>query len=89
MANLQIKSMDENLYKMLREKAKSDCRSIPQEVVSIIKSHLSKPSQSKFISATDTFLGLCENWYEEKDADSIIKDIKISKINFSRFKQEV
>lgn len=37
MANLQIKSMDENLYKMLGEKAKSDCRSIPQEVVSIIK----------------------------------------------------
>jgi plasmid stability protein len=43
MATMQIKSMDDQLYNALKIKAKSDNRSLSQQVIMILKNYLSKP----------------------------------------------
>ena len=46
MANLQVKSMDDQLYQALGKRAAMDQRSISQEVIFIIKDYLRIPKKT-------------------------------------------
>ena len=75
MANLQVKSIDDDLYESLGRRAAMENRSISQEVVSILKAYLSTPgSQNKKLS--QQFLELCGTWEVEESAESLIKNIR-------------
>ncbi len=78
MANLQVKSMDDQLYQSLSKRARMDNRSISQEVTAIIKDFLSKP-QKENANATDEFLKLAGSWKDKRSAEEIIKDIRSSR----------
>ena len=67
MANLQVKSIDDQLYKALGKRAAMENRSISQEVVHIIKAYLSMPT-SKNAQMNNQFLDLCGEWEDEKSA---------------------
>ncbi|MFC1585899.1 antitoxin [Fibrobacterota bacterium] len=75
MANLQVKSIDDQLYQALSRRARMDNRSISQEVIAIIKEFLSRP-RNKHTNNTDEFLNLAGSWKEKRSADEIIKDIR-------------
>ena len=82
MANLQVKSIDDELYKSLGKRAAMENRSISQEVVSILKAYLSIPS-NKTRLVNDQFLELCGTWESEEPAAEIIKELRNGRVNNS------
>jgi len=85
MANLQVRDIDDKLYKTLRTRATQEKRSISQEVVHILEKYLSIPSLYDQ-NPTDEFLKLSGSWEDEKTSDEIITEIRKSRINSSRFR---
>ncbi|MCK5192442.1 MAG: hypothetical protein KAQ71_01445 [Desulfobulbaceae bacterium] len=85
MATLQVRSIEDQLYEALGRKAASDNRSISQEVVAILKEHLSQPVQHK--STTEKFLELCCKWKDDRTAKEISREIRKSRKSQTRFKE--
>jgi len=78
MANLQVKSIDDDLYESLGRRAAMENRSISQEVVSIIKAYLSMPTGLN-LKNNQQFLELCGSWQGEESAESMVEDIRKSR----------
>jgi plasmid stability protein len=74
MATLQVRTMDDDLYKALGRRAALDNRSISQEVVSIIKEFLSKPQTSS--SPDEEALKLAGAWNDSRSAEEISEAIR-------------
>jgi plasmid stability protein len=74
MANLQIKNMNDQLYKALAKRAELDNRSISQEVVNIIKQYLagttSLEGQSKGL------MELAGAWKGRESAEDMVKELR-------------
>ena len=84
MATLQVKGMDDALYEGLKRRAELQHRSVSQEVVHLIESHLGAPgSRSGPESATEAFLKLAGVWSEgdEVSAEEAIAGIRESRVN--------
>lgn len=82
MAILLVRSIDEQLYQALGRRAALDNRSISQEVIAILKEHLSQPVQLK--NATEQFLELCGTWEDDRDAEEIARDIRQDRLTKNR-----
>jgi plasmid stability protein len=78
MATLQVKGVDEDLYRALAARAKRDNRSISQEVVKLIRDFLARPDGSAEES-TRAFLALCGSWNDARTARAIAEDIRRSR----------
>lgn len=89
MATLQVKSIDDKLYRVLGNRAKMDNRSISQEVIAILKEQLSEPRKSNTVLATDRFLELCGAWKDDRSSEEIIKDIRKNRTAKNRFKKDI
>lgn len=88
MATLQVRSIDDQLYKALGRRAAMDNRSISQEVVAILKEYLSYPT-SKHTNSTNNFLEMCDTWQDEKTADEIIGEIRRDRRSGKRFTEDI
>lgn len=86
MATLQVRSMDDELYKALGRRAALDNRSISQEVITIIENHLSEPFH-KAIRMDDEALKLAGSWDDSHSAEDISKSIRESRVT-DRFSEE-
>lgn len=86
MATLQVRDIDDRLYEYLKTRAKEERRSISQEVIAIIEDHLASP-RKEFRNATEEFLNLEGAWKDDRNADGIIKDLRASRRNSSRFRK--
>lgn len=86
MATLQVRSIDDQLYKALGKLAERDHRSISQEVVAILKEHLSQPVRHTATTATEEFLSLCGTWQEDRSAKEIADEIRAHRQSATRFK---
>ncbi len=75
MANLQVKSIDDQLYQSLGKRAAMENRSISQQVVHILKSYLATPA-SQHRQVNDEFLALCGSWDDDKSAEQIIDELR-------------
>lgn len=84
MATLQVKGVDEGLYKALGARAKRDNRSISQEVVKLIQDFLARPGGSAEES-TRAFLALCGSWDDPRSAREIAGNIRKSRRTSKRF----
>jgi len=84
MATLQVRSIDEKLYKALGQLAASENRSISQEVISILKKHLSSPKKP-LDNTTDSFLNMCGTWEDNRPADKIIEEIQKTRDEEDRY----
>jgi len=84
MATLQVKGIDETLYKALGARAAMDNRSISQEVVAMIKEFLNRP-QRDARGATMAFLELSGSWKDEKPAREIAKSLRRARRSRRRF----
>ncbi|MEX2444191.1 MAG: antitoxin [Alkalispirochaeta sp.] len=87
MADLQVRDIDDRLYKSLRERASREKRSISQEVILILEKYLARPNTFD-VNPTDEFLALAGAWSDDRAADEIISDIRGSRSNSTRFAGE-
>ena len=83
MATLQVRSVDDQLYKALGKRAIMENRSISQEVVFILKAYLSSPPL-KYQEVTARFLEICGSWEDSRDADEIVSEIRQSRHTVER-----
>ena len=78
MANLKVKSIDDDLYESLGRRAAMEYRSVSQEVVSILKAYLSIPgSQNQKVG--QQFLELCGTCEDDESAESLAKMVRDSR----------
>lgn len=75
MATLQVKGIDDQLYKALGARAAMNNRSISQEVITIIQESLSRPPADPR-AATHAFLELSGSWKDERSAARIATDLR-------------
>jgi plasmid stability protein len=87
MAILQVRDIDDRLYSSLKNLAKSENRSLSQEVISILEKYLSNPVGFKN-NPTREFLSLSGSWADNRTADEIVKDIKKNRRNSKRFEAQ-
>lgn len=87
MATLQVRDIDDRLYASLKAVAKSENRSISQEVISILEKFLSNPAVYKD-NPTKEFIALSGAWTDDRNANEIIASIKNSRQNSKRLKKE-
>jgi plasmid stability protein len=85
MANLQVKDIDDKIYQSLRELAAREKRSISQEVVYIIQKYLSSP-KSFDKNPTDEFLKLAGSWEDERNEETLVKEIRTARRNSRRYR---
>jgi hypothetical protein len=70
MANLQIKGMEDDLYKRLKEMAASESRSVSQQVLFLIKEYMAKKALSRSIkSPAQVLLELSGSWEDTRGAE--------------------
>jgi hypothetical protein len=87
MAILQVRDIDDRLYSSLKNLAKSENRSLSQEVISILEKYLSNPVIFKN-NPTREFLSLSGSWADDRTADEIAKDIRKNRRNSKRFEAQ-
>ena len=75
MATLQVKGMDDDLYRALAARAVQERRSISQQVTRIIQDFLSKRRGSAE-ETTTALLELCGSWVDDRPAEEIAEDIR-------------
>ncbi len=75
MATLQVKGMDDDLYRALAARSKKNCRSISRQVTMIIRDFLSAENGSAE-EKTAAFLELCGTWADERTAEEIVREIR-------------
>lgn len=77
MANLQVKGIDDDLYDKLKKLALNENRSISQEIIFLIKTHLSvKNTASSSRTPAEVLLQLSGSWDDQRTADEIIAEIR-------------
>jgi plasmid stability protein len=87
MAILQVRDIDNRLYSSLKDLAKSENRSLSQEVISILEKYLANPAVFNN-NPTGEFLSLSGSWDDNRMADEIIDDIKKKRRNSKRFEAD-
>ena len=85
MANLQVKGIDDSLYDQLKRQAAAENRSVSQEIIYLVKSHL---SVQKTLRSTPTpaevLLQLAGSWEDTRQAEEIVAEIRSSRQNSKR-----
>ena len=86
---LHVEGIDDTLYEALAVRAALNRRSISQEVVMIIQNSLSWPGASPQ-QATEALLELAGTWADERDAESIVDELRgarNSRSDIARYRQ--
>jgi plasmid stability protein len=86
MATLQVRDIDDRVYKELKERAKSRHRSLSQEVAHIIEEYLSQPV-GDYRKQSELFLELSGSWEGPETANEIIASIRKSRKSSKRFRK--
>ena len=88
MANLQIKGIQEELYKKLKEMAAFENRSVSQQVLFLIKEYLAKKEilrQKK--TPAQILLELSGSWEDEKKSEEILSELKKARKDSTKLKK--
>jgi hypothetical protein len=83
-ATLQVKGIDEDLYRALGARAKRENRSISQQVVKLIQDSLAGSGGSAD-DATRAFLALCGSWKDDRSAREIAASVRKGRRSRGRF----
>lgn len=77
MANLQIKDVDDDLYREIREMAKDEHRSVSQQILYITKLFLTKRRAVEQVKTpAEILLELAGSWDDERTAAEIVAEIR-------------
>ena len=83
MANLQVRDIDTKLFESLKRRAELEHRSISQEVVSIIESHINGNDLFAKIQTLE-FLKLSHSWQDTRNAKEIVSELRNSRTKNTR-----
>ena len=88
MANLQIKGMDDELYRELKRMAAEENRSVSQQALFLVKEYLAR---KRYVRALKTpaqiLLDLSGSWEDKQDSAKIIAQIKRARRNSKKLKE--
>ncbi len=88
MANLQIKGIKDELYAQIKNLAASQNRSVSQQVLFLIKEHISKKKHLDLIKTpAEALLELSGSWVDNREPEDIVKEIKRARKNSKKLKQ--
>ncbi|MBW2366808.1 MAG: hypothetical protein JRH15_02870 [Deltaproteobacteria bacterium] len=88
MANLQIKGVDDDLYKELKALAARENRSVSQQVLYFLKFFISrKKTLQSTKSAGEVLLELSGSWQDARESEDIIADIRAARKNSKKLKK--
>jgi len=88
MANLQIKGIKDELYAQIKNLAASQNRSVSQQVLFLIKEHLSKKKHLDSIKTpARVLLELSGSWEDNRKPEDIVKEIKRARKNSKKLEQ--
>ena len=87
MAILQVRDIDEKVYSALKNVAKTQNRSLSQEVIFIIERYLSCPIIFNKNNTKD-FLALSGSWDDNRSHEKIVTDIKKQRLKNKRFESK-
>jgi len=88
MANLQIKGMDDELYKELKKVAAEEKRSVSQQTLLLVKNYLARKQQvRKLKTPAQLLLELSSSWEDDRGAEAIVSKIKKARRNLKRLKK--
>jgi len=88
MSNLQIKGMDDELYKELKKLAAEENRSVSQQALFLFKEYLARKQRVRDLKTpAQVLLDLSGSWKDEKDSATIIAKIKKARKNSKRLKK--
>ena len=87
MATLQVRDIDDRVYKELKHRAKTRHRSLSQEVVHIIEEYLSQPNRD-YQRQSELLLELAGSWEGPETANEIVRIIRKGRRNSRRFSKE-
>ena len=77
MANLQIKGMDDALYKNIKELAAMENRSVSQQIVFLAKEYLAKKKNLQLAKPpARILLELSGSWDDDRTSEEIVEEIK-------------
>lgn len=77
MANLQIKSINDDLYREIRQMAKDEHRSVSQQILYMTKMFLTKRKAVEQIKTpAEIMLELAGSWDDERPAEEIVAEIR-------------
>ena len=87
MANLQIKGIDDDFYKKIKELAVAENRSISQQILYLTRRYLALPKDpGNARTGAEVLLELAGSWSGTASADKIIVDLRRSRVNAVRLK---
>ncbi|MEN6422874.1 MAG: hypothetical protein ABFD76_13110 [Smithella sp.] len=82
MANLQIKGMNDDLYSQIKALAKSEKRSVSQQILFITKEYLLKKQQLQAVKMpAQVLLDMSGSWEDERTPEEIIAELKQARKN--------
>jgi hypothetical protein len=87
MANLQIKSIDDDLYGEIKKLAARERRSVSQQILFLTKEYLSRRKQIQAArTPAQVLLDLCGSWADDRSAVEITKEIKAARRRSKKMK---
>lgn len=87
MANLQIKGIDDVLYAQIKDLAAAENRSVSQQILFLVNRYIANKKQfDKAKSPAEILLELSGSWQDERNARTIVSEIRKSRRSKSRFK---
>lgn len=88
MANLQIKGMNDNLYAQIKALAKSEKRSVSQQVLFMTKEYLLKKQQVAVEKMpAQVLLEISGSWEDERTPAEIVAELKQARKNMPRTRE--
>ena len=88
MANLQIKGMDDELYKELKRIATEENRSISQQTVFLVKDYIAKKQKVRGTKTpAQVLLELTGSWKDDRKTAEIVSEIRTARKNLKRVKR--
>ncbi|MDZ7642271.1 MAG: hypothetical protein U5J62_09650 [Desulfurivibrio sp.] len=85
MANMQVKGIDDGLYEQLKRVATTENRSVSQEIIFLIKAHLSSQKVLRSTpSPAEVLLQLSGSWEDSRRGEEIVTEIKNARENSKR-----
>jgi len=87
MATLQVRDIDDRVYKELKQHAKTKHRSLSQEVAHIIEEYLSQPNRD-YRRQSELLLELAGSWEGPETANDIVRIMRKSRRHSKRFSKE-
>ena len=88
MANLQIKGMDDELYKELKRIAAEENRSISQQTVFLVRDYIAKKEKVRGTKTpAQVLLELTGSWKDDRNTAEIVSEIKKARKTLKKLKK--